>query len=249
MLMFGARALLALAAPLLLTGCLLTPGKFASTLRINADRSFDFAYKGEVIAMDPGKDLKQGMTEGTDEDGADGDGEQGAAVETPIAWAADHAKNVDKQPAAPAESEDDERKYRAMAEALSREQGYRSVEYVGQGKFLIDYAISGRLDRSFVYPYNIDAEIIFPFIAIEVRNNNTVRVKAPAFGKESSDDAVPGRSEAASQLDGSFTLDTDAEIVSQNNEDGATQNGARRVIRWKATPLSKSAPMAVLRFR
>jgi hypothetical protein len=50
-----------------------------------------------------------------------------------------------------------------------------------------------------------------------------------------------------STLDGTFTLTTNAEIVSQNNENGsvATTNG--RQIVWKATPLTKDEPMAVLR--
>ena len=47
--------LVATILPLLLTGCLLTPGKFQSTLSINADRTFAFAYKGEVIAVDPSR--------------------------------------------------------------------------------------------------------------------------------------------------------------------------------------------------
>jgi len=33
-----------IAAPLLLAGCLLTPGKFTSKLTINADRGFTYAY-------------------------------------------------------------------------------------------------------------------------------------------------------------------------------------------------------------
>jgi hypothetical protein len=52
---------------------------------------------------------------------------------------------------------------------------------------------------------------------------------------------------AASQLDGTFTLDTDATIISQNNEEGASASAGRQVIVWKATPQSKTAPMAVLK--
>ena len=37
-----ARFAFILAAPLLLASCLLTPGKFTSTLDINRDRSFTF---------------------------------------------------------------------------------------------------------------------------------------------------------------------------------------------------------------
>lgn len=234
------RALLALAAPLVLTACLITPGKFNSTLSINADRSFSFAYKGEVISIDPSSGL-----DGLGEEKTGEDGEDGTADETPVAF-----QSEGENPSATGnDAAEKERKYRALADALSREEGYRSVEYVGGGKFLIDYQISGRLDYNFVYPYNLDAEIMFPFVAIEVRKNGTVRVKAPAFGNESTGDGTPGRSEAADHLDGTFTLDTDAEIVSQNNEEGYATSGGRKVITWQATPLNKSAPMAVLRMQ
>ena len=53
---------------------------------------------------------------------------------------------------------------------------------------------------------------------------------------------------ASAKLDGTFILDTDAEIVSQNNEEGAKTVNGRKTVTWKATPLSNTAPMAVVRF-
>ena len=41
-------------------------------------------------------------------------------------------------------------------------------------------------------------------------------------------------------------LDTDAEIVSQNNEDGAKTFGARNQSIWRVTPLTVDKPTAVL---
>ena len=72
-----------------------------------------------------------------------------------------------------------------MAEALGKEQGYRSVEYLGGDKFRVDYALSGTLDRGFVYPINLDAMAFVPWIAAEVRKDGTVRIKAPGFGDPS----------------------------------------------------------------
>jgi len=57
-----ARIAIAMAAPFLLAGCLLAPGRLASKLDIRADRSFTFAYQGEVIVFDPGGDMTQGLT-------------------------------------------------------------------------------------------------------------------------------------------------------------------------------------------
>jgi hypothetical protein len=42
----------ALLVPLALAACLFLPGKFESTLTIHADRSFTYAYKGEIVALD-----------------------------------------------------------------------------------------------------------------------------------------------------------------------------------------------------
>ncbi len=211
---------LAILAPLLLLGCVLAPGKFVSTMTINADRSFAFTYKGEVIAVHPRSSVK----------------DTGDKVAT----------ESDKPDA------DRETKNREIAAALSKEYGYRSVEYKGNGVFLIDYAIAGTLTHHFTFPFNSDAEAMVPFLGIELRANNSVRVEAPGFANAASNQGGGlggAMNENAKMLDGVFTLDTDAEIVSQNNEDGATAKGNRRIITWRATPLTKDAPMAVLKLR
>lgn len=222
------RLMLALLAPLMLLGCVLTPGKFVSTLSINADRTFAFTYKGEVIA------LRQDSAGKSSDDTTDAE------------------KKPEETP-----GEDDDAKFRAMADALSKEAGYRSVVYRGKGKFDIDYAINGHLDHGFVFPYNTDAEAVFPFLAVEVRQGGLVRVKAPGFANSKSD-AMSGAAgglgsspsvDAAKYLDGVFTIDTDAEIVSQNTEEGSKALGRRKAISWKATPLTKDAPTAVIRVR
>ena len=234
-----ARLIAVLLLPFLLASCVLTPGKFTSTLMINADRSFAFSYVGEVIAIDAGDSLKgledlKFSTEDSDKKSADAEAKQAA-----------------KKAAAKAEAE---KRNRAIAAALTKEAGYRKVVYLGEGKFMIDYAVKGVLTYGFNWPYNLDGEVIFPFVSIELRQGGVVRVKAPAFGNEGSK-SVPGLSQAggmgapdmASRLDGIFTLDTDAEIVSQNEESGVQLAGGRKRIVWKATPALKQAPTAVLR--
>ncbi|WP_353203666.1 hypothetical protein, partial [Sphingomonas sp.] len=208
-----AKAVLALLLPFVLASCVLTPGKFVSTLRIDADRHFTFTYVGEVISVDLGGEFAKGMKDapvpqqGTDPAAADGD----APVQQKIAL--QNRAAPDRATKAASEA-----KNRAIAAALAKEAGYRKVVYLGDGKFSIDYAMSGTLDRGFVWPYNLDAEIVFPFVVLEVRANNTVRIKAPAFANQN--DAAKGMAgldgagKTPSQLDGSFTLDTNAEIVS-----------------------------------
>jgi hypothetical protein len=252
------RLSLVLLAPFLLVGCLLAPGKFTSSLVINADRTFTYSYVGEVYGLDLDDAMKD------KDSGADGDDTPADSTKSSLQKIA-----LQKDDSADKESEKDDAKSKAekkaatdaknreLAATLAKEVGYRKVEYVGDNKFLIDYQITGKLDRSFIYPYNLDAGIIVPFIAIEVRANGTVRVKAPGFANDSKDTTggmgdLGGMgggdaAKATSKLDGTFTLDTDAEIVSQNNEEGATTVGKRKVISWKATPLSTTAPLAVLR--
>ena len=47
------KILLALAAPLLLNGCLWGPGKFASTLDLRKDGRFTLDYRGEMVLQLP----------------------------------------------------------------------------------------------------------------------------------------------------------------------------------------------------
>lgn len=229
-----------LAAPLVLFGCVITPGKFVSTLDIDADRSFAFTYVGEVYAVDMANAMSEGMTGGlTGEPSVEPEAEPDGASFLPIAQQEDADTTAEKKAQV-------EAKNRAIAEALAKEKGYRKVAYLGEGKFMIDYAIQGTLTHNFIYPFNSDAEVMFPFIAIELRGADTVRMTAPAFANRSNT-GPPGMDDPSAKLDGTFTLSTNAQIVSQNNEDGAKSEGGRQIIAWRATPLSKTAPLAVLK--
>ncbi|WP_336958156.1 hypothetical protein [Sphingobium aquiterrae] len=269
------RIALALGAVLLLAGCLVTPGKFASTLDIRADRSFTFTYKGEVIALDMDKAMKGGDAPdaGPDLGNDAGAKDMPSALMQPIALAgAQESKGGQGKPEpkggsdqaaanAPADSDadfsdmqDETTKMNAIATALSKEKGFKLARYLGNHKFEIDYAITGTLDHGFVFPFNIDAQLVFPFIAIELRGDDRIRVKAPGYANEAnkSQGAMAGMGkapDAAAQLDGIFTLTSAAPIVSQNQEDGArTLPDGRRQIVWKVNNLTTDAPMAVIRF-
>lgn len=239
----GAAWRMAALLPLMLLGsCILTPGKFVSTLDIRADRSFTFTYVGQVVATDMGDGMKS-LDSGDEETDAQGDA---ALIETTLDGKQPRMRRIAEA------AQDDEARMQAIAESLAKEDGFRSVKYVGNRMFEVDYAITSRLTHGFVFPFNPDAQAAIPFLAIELRKDNRVRVQAPGFA-DSSDKmgggmgggAMPG----ASQLDGSFTLTTDARIVSQNQEDGATDGPRGASITWKVGPLTRVAPMAILEFR
>ena len=233
------RWMLALPGVMALSACLVTPGKFDSSLDIRADRSFSFAYKGEVIASDSGKGA-MGIPEPASED------EEAAPAQLLQIAAEKFDSEADNG---------DDAQMRAIAEALTKEKGFKSVRYMGNRIFDIDYAISGRLTHAFLFPFNIDAQIVLPFVAVELRGDDRVRVKAPGFANGFDKSQGPslgagGPGEAAAKaLNGSFTLTSDAEIISQNQEDGAqTLANGKRIV-WRVTPLTSEAPAATLRLQ
>jgi hypothetical protein len=233
------------AAALVLSSCILSPGKFVSTLHIAKDRSFTFTYVGEVILLDPASAMQQGMQEGLNS--AASSDENGMAEEGDISdnlAAADPAP----PPSSPAAETDQHiAEGRAIAESLSKEVGYRSVEYVGKNKFRVDYSMTGRLDRSFAYPINLDAKSIIPWVAVEVRKDRTARIMAIAFGDMESGMGGAGKPAEEKEREGTFTFTTDAELVMQNNEEGMAPGPGKKVV-WKVTPTSKTVPTAVVRF-
>ncbi len=245
---------LALIAPLALASCLFVPGKFQSSLTVHADRSFSFAYKGEVMAVDiqglMAKAMKEGMAEG-----AKSKGKKDAGSATPPP---DFTLTPEEQ------AKRDET-FRKLAADVVKEAGYRSVEYRGNGIFFVDYQISGVLDHGFVFPYNPDNQMILPWIAVELRGKDLVRIKAPGYGRmksggvngmEGASDMsaalsmLPGGiGDAFTRLEGTFTFTTDAELVSQNNEEGATTVGKDKTVTWKVDTTTDDAPMASVRVK
>jgi hypothetical protein len=245
------RSLSVLAGLLTLSACLVTPGKFESSLDIRADRSFAFAYKGEILASDMDSDALSGTTSS-----GDGDGQEGEADASPTMMQIAAKEEDFSDP----DAKDDNAQMQAIATALSKEKGFRSARYVGNHRFEIDYAINGRLDHAFLFPFNIDAQIVLPFVAVEMRGADRVRVKAPGFanafdkshgmgGMGGLGGTGGGNDEATKALNGTFTLTTDAEIISVNQEDGAESVPQGKKIVWTATPMTSEAPMATLRLK
>lgn len=234
------------AAALTLSSCILSPGKFVSTLHIAKDRGFTFTYVGEVILLDPAAAMQQGM-----QDGLSGMGEATPTDENGDPVANSAGPPEPKAPAAPAaETAQQVAEARAIAEALSKEVGYRSVEYLGKNKFRVDYSMTGKLDRSFVYPVNMDAKSIIPWLVVEVRKDRTARFQAIAFGDQDTGMGAAAGAKPDSgpkERDGTFTFTTDAELVMQNNEEGMAPGPGRKVV-WRVTPTSKTVPTAVVRF-
>jgi hypothetical protein len=240
------RAASALACCLMLGACLVTPGKFESTLDIRPDRQFSFTYKGEILSSD-----MKGLGNSSGMPGNDPLGDS-APEKKDSAWRKTALQQRDDDPFDNSRDKRDDAQMQAIATALSKEKGFRSARYMGNNRFEIDYAISGRLTHAFLFPFNSDAKIVLPFVAVELRGEDRVRVKAPGYSNDFDKSREPmGQSgpgdDAAKALDGTFTLTTNAEIVSQNQEDGAQSTADGKRIVWKVTPLTSEAPTATLR--
>lgn len=218
-----ARASAGLLLAVLLAGCLLTPGKFQSDLVLHKDGRFAFTYVGEVTVVDP----------------------MGSLENIPVAG------NAPPSPEQQAETErkaaERDAKFKAMVDAISREKGVRSIRHLGDGTFALDYAIEGRLDHAFLFPFNSDAQVAVPFLMIEPRQDGVVRVKAIGFVGNGGD-AVPLGAAVPSprnpKVDGVFTVRTDAEVLSHNDEDGPAAGG---LYEWRIDPLRKDPPTLTAR--
>ena len=267
------RILILLTACLLVAGCFLLPGKFGSELTLKRDGTFAFSYRGDVHVL--------ALTKMAQEDFADdakfepqacyddntGDERECSADEV----SAQRSEWETQQEAARAKRKEDAemmakmlggidpadpRAAEELAERMRKQAGWRSVTYAGDGKFVVDFAISGRLDHDFSFPTVEKMPVATPFVAVFRRADGSVRVDAPSFAANSSGGPMAGmasgmagkQAEGIPLLDGTFTVVTDGEILANNTDDGpqAGAVGFKRLT-WKVTPRTTSPPTALIK--
>ena len=200
------RRLFAIAAPLLLMGCLWGPGKFASDLTLRKDGSFVLDYRGEIVlqlppddpATDPWKSAMAKCFEGMENKslaqavilapGSPSAKERKCTAAEIAAQKSDYEQVATRKRK---EAEDtaklfglpglDDASNRAFASKLMKFSGWRSVTYRGKGVFDVDYHLEGRATQDFLFPALPDNDLIVPFIAIRRRADGSVLVTAPGF--------------------------------------------------------------------
>lgn len=265
---FLMRLLGALLAPLLLTGCLLTPGHFVSDLAIERDGRFSFTYRGEIVLFTQAGYFGA-MTEG-----------EGIATETePYCFKAETGQ---RRPCTDAEVAEQRRQSEAVASSggqsdefaqmremmggldpgdpatmdafaarLAREEGWRSVVHRGEGVFEVDYAVTGTLDRGFVFPLYPEFDFAIPMVTITRRNDGTVMVRAPAFAAGGGGALAGGYGAGGpnpfARADGIFTIRTSADILTNNTETGPIRDGQNEVLAWTVSAVSNTRPEALIR--
>jgi hypothetical protein len=149
----------------------------------------------------------------------------------------------------------DDESNRRFAANLLKYKGWRSATYRGKGVFDVVYHFEGRADQDFAFPMIPDSDLLVPFIAIRRRNDGAALVTAPAFtggsgpfGARALAAGMPDSSEGPkSRAEGRFTVTTDAEILTNNSEDGPVAGQSGKQVHWDVGPGSKKIPEMLVR--
>ena len=257
------------ALALLAAACILTPGKFTSTLDLRKNRTFTFRYAGEIV-MVPLQMSKPKVFE--PEACHDDDYKERTCTDEELAqqktdWEKSNAekKKRDEQAAQMLTGgldPSDPKAGEQIAEKLRRQVGWNKVVYMGNGKFDVDFAITGRLDHDFAFPTMEGFAMNNAFVQLTLRRDGAVRVAAPSFGPQGgaagmsslisgfgdSNNNGDGEAEPGdAQLDGTFTLTTDGEILANNTDEGPVSVPNGKALVWKINARTPAAPTALVR--
>ncbi|MGX7953049.1 hypothetical protein ACWPM1_10840 [Tsuneonella sp. HG249] len=192
-----AGAVLLAATSLALSGCLLSPGKFISTLDLRKGGMFTYVYEGEIhllalsklAQMDAQRD-EEFSPEVCYDDGFNArECTEDEVAEQRKTWEEGAAERKAKK-------EKDAEAARAMlggidpydpaaadelAARLRRQTGWKRVENKGDGLFDVSFALTGRIDHDFHFPTMEGFPVSNFFVAVTRRADGTVRVNAPGF--------------------------------------------------------------------
>lgn len=334
----GAVAMLG-AVALVLTGCMLAPGKFTSELELQRDGRFTYRYDGEIYltAMSQLAEASQRLGDEENEfiaqpcydESWEGEeevelpAEEAPAAEfsalsmasyipaEPVIIAPDVAeeavedyddgysfteRDCTEEELAEQRSDYDERMERKKKQAeqqaqmmnlffggldpsdpesadelvkrLKRQRGWKSVEHLGKGMFLVSFELSGTMGHDFVFPTFERFPMNNFLLTAAIREPGTIRIDAPGFAVQGGEGPMGGvmsgmlgvmqifgdEKEKAGledlpELDGTFAIITDGRILANNTDEGPSEvEGAAGMQRleWTITPRSRSAPMALI---
>lgn len=255
------RLIAALATSLLLTGCLLSPGKFVSTLDLQRDGSFTFTYVGEIVVTDTsGPPAEFSASPCYDQTTSD----ERACTSAELAQ---QRKDFD---AAQAANKDEgglagqgmgefgsEESIAELVDQLQKQQGWKSVRYRGNRIIDVEYAISGNLSHGFAFPLIDGGGAVMPFVTITRRKDGNVKVAAPAYsgggsgGEMAGLGALAGASgtsgkPAQPKPEGTFTVSTDGRILTNNTEEGPIASAGRSVLTWAVNSRLDKGPEALI---
>jgi hypothetical protein len=278
-----AAAGLALGLAALLTGCFLSPGKFNARLDLKRDGSFHFAYQGQIylLALSKLADLaNQADANGefvaqpcyeeeqfeerpcTPEELAQQKTDWETGREEKLANAKRESDGMRAllggiDPADPAAAQE-------LTERLRRQEGWRSVEYKGDGLFEVDFAIDSKLQHDFAFPTFERFPMGNFFVMANRRTGNVVRIDAPGFAVQGAGNPFQGMMSGMAgamgafggeadadmplipEMAGTFTVVTDGEILANNTDEGATAGPGAKTLTWAINKRTAAPPTALV---
>lgn len=277
----AAAAVFAAAASVVLSACVLWPGAFESTLDLRRDGTFTFSYSGEIhllalskladMANQAEQDEEFVATACWDEDYNDRECTAEEIAEQREMWAAeaeDRKARAEREaesmrqllggidPASPQAAEE-------LAARLRRQEGWRQVEYRGDGLFVIDFSLSSRFGHDFAFPTIERFPLANAFVIANARQGRTVRIEAPGFSTQSGSNPFQGMPELAAigaaaaasegsefptipEMSGTFRIVTDGQILANNTDEGPQATAEGQVLEWRINRRTDTAPMALI---
>lgn len=156
-------------------------------------------------------------------------------------------------------SPNDDAANQKFAAQLMKFEGWKSVTYRGKGVFDVDYQITAKLGYDYVFPSFPQGSFIIPFVQIRKREGGGALVsgtgliggglrglaaQAKMLGAGDAKD-VP----QATRTNGTFTITTDGEILTNNTEDGPKPSPRGKQLVWTIDPKSEKAPEALIKLQ
>lgn len=143
-----------------------------------------------------------------------------------------------------------------FAVTLRKYDGWEKVEYAGDNIFNVEYRVSGNFDRYFGFPIINDSATQYPFFQIVPRKSGELELQAPGLGGQGGIMGMamlggfPGAGSSKEvpikPIEGSFTLETNGEVLGNNSPDGYSTEGELKIMRWDVKNLTES-PRALVK--
>jgi len=192
---------LALALPLLLSGCYL-PTDFDVLIQVTGDGRYVLAYKGQLTSVGLAKSLRSGNS--TEKESAD-------------------------------------KIRKVQLGLLKRDSGFKSVEYEGQGRYLVDYESMGRVQKHRFVTF-VDGSSKFLTIKY-LEKEGTVTVS----GEKMKDQFVRELINMGLQPSGVLRVRTDAKVLEHNADN--VRGKRTREYTWDIKGFRGPAPKFVMELR
>lgn len=255
------------ALAILAAACIFAPGKFTSSLDLRTDHTFRFSYVGEIVML-PLQKSKEPVFEPQacyDDNYETRTCSQEELAEQKAQW--DQARAEKRRNDSEAAQmflggldPYDPRAGEEVAVKLRRQAGWNKVTYKGDGRFDVDFAVSGNLDHDFAFPTVEGFPMSNAFVQLALRKDGTVRVDAPSFGPLRGAGLPPGAAlsgladtanvsaaENETRADGVFTITTDGEILANNTDEGPVDGPDGRQLTWAVNARTANAPTALVK--